>query len=73
MNSGSWDQEVSIWDPRQKTRVASRPQNERVYALDTVENTIVVGTAQRRILIWDLRNLGNVSNHFVQPKLVTIF
>jgi len=55
--TGSWDQEVTIWDPRQRNRVASRPQNERIYAMDTVENTLVVGTAQRRILIWDLRNL----------------
>ena len=55
---GSWDQEVSIWDPRQRNRIVSRPQNERVYAMDCVENTLVVGTAQRKILIWDLRNLG---------------
>jgi len=55
--SGSWDQEVSIWDPRQRNRIVSRPQNERVYAMDCVENTLVVGTAQRKILIWDLRNL----------------
>jgi len=56
--TGSWDQEVSIWDPRAKqARVASRPQTERVYAIDTVEHKLVVGTAQRRILIWDLRNL----------------
>jgi len=54
--SGSWDQEISIWDPRQRRRVVSRPQNERVYAMDCVENTLVVGTAQRKILIWDLRN-----------------
>ena len=55
---GSWDQEISIWDPRQRRRVVSRPQNERVYAMDCVENTLVVGTAQRKILIWDLRNWG---------------
>jgi len=54
--SGSWDQEISIWDPRQRKRVVSRPQNERVYAMDTVDNTVVVGTAQRKFLIWDLRN-----------------
>ena len=26
--------------------------------MDCVENTLVVGTAQRKILIWDLRNWG---------------
>ena len=56
--SGSWDQEISIWDPRQRNRIVSRPQNERVYAMDCVDNTLVVGTAQRKFLIWDLRNWG---------------
>ena len=62
--SGSWDQEISIWDPRQRTRIVSRPQNERVYAMDCVDNTLVVGTAQRKFLIWDLRNWGKFITAF---------
>ena len=67
--SGSWDQEISIWDPRQRNRIVSRPQNERVYAMDCVDNTLVVGTAQRKFLIWDLRNWGKYFSGHLMNKI----
>ena len=70
MSSGGWDQEIAIWDPRQRSRVVSRPQNERVYAMDCVDSTLVVGTAQRKILIWDLRRLGNQIKLIIYAKTV---
>lgn len=56
--TGSWDKTVKLWDPRQKQSVGMYDQNgESVYTISLCGDRIIVGTANRRVLIWDLKNM----------------
>lgn len=57
--SGSWDQNVKLWDPRVPTEVNCVQQTDKVYTMTISGEKLVVGTAGRRVLIWDLRNMNN--------------
>ncbi|KII74388.1 Mitotic checkpoint protein BUB3 [Thelohanellus kitauei] len=54
--SGSWDFTVKGWDLRDHTNSFTVPQENKVYSMSVVDSTLVVATANRKILIWDLRN-----------------
>ncbi|KDQ09640.1 hypothetical protein BOTBODRAFT_58543 [Botryobasidium botryosum FD-172 SS1] len=57
--TGSWDRTVRTWDHRAATpQTASIAQPERVYAMDTVQNYLVVATAARHIHIYDTRQMS---------------
>ncbi|KAH8853381.1 Mitotic checkpoint protein BUB3 [Schistosoma japonicum] len=65
--TGSWDCTVRIWDPR--ASVSSNATDSKggaqsvhrqpntVYTMDSIRNQLVVGTAGRHVLIWDLRQM----------------
>lgn len=55
MTTGSWDKTVKTWDPRSKS-VLVLSQPDKVYSLTSVKDYLIVGTKDRRIWIWDLRN-----------------
>lgn len=66
--TGSWDCTVRIWDPRipaagnmnsdSKGGAQSlHRQPSTVYTLDSINHQLVVGTAGRHVLIWDLRQM----------------
>ena len=56
--TGSWDQSVKLWDPRQKHSVGSYNQSgEPVYTMSLSGEKLVVGTAKRKVFVWDLRNM----------------
>lgn len=58
--TGSWDQTVKIWDPRAPTNTGSYNQPDRVYTMAVCGDKLIVGTAERHVLVWDLRNMGYV-------------
>lgn len=55
--TGSWDKTVKYWDARAPTGVAagSVPVGDRVYAMDAVGWLLVVGVADRGMLVYDVR------------------
>ncbi|VDK32366.1 unnamed protein product [Taenia asiatica] len=67
--TGSWDKTVRVWDPRASNAtsagdasaggaVSVHQQPDSVFTMDAVNTTLVVGTAGRHVLIWDLRNMA---------------
>lgn len=56
--TGSWDKTVKLWDAREKQCVGTYEQsNGRVYSMSVVDEKIVVATSERKVLVWDLRNM----------------
>ncbi|KAK2712430.1 hypothetical protein QYM36_011200 [Artemia franciscana] len=55
--TGSWDQTVKTWDHRTNACTFSFPQNGTVYTLALSGEKLVVGTSDRKVLVWDLRAL----------------
>ncbi|XP_022652761.1 mitotic checkpoint protein BUB3-like isoform X1 [Varroa destructor] len=59
--SGGWDGAVKLWDPRKPIGpISSHSQDNKVYAIAIAGERIIVGTANRKVLIWDLRNMAFV-------------
>ena len=57
--SGSWDGTVGAWDPRNPTpHVASLPMPAKVFTMSMTDTRLVVGTAERHVLIYDVRKLS---------------
>ncbi|CAN7999283.1 unnamed protein product [Ixodes pacificus] len=76
--SGSWDSTVKLWDPRSPTNAGTFNQAERVYTMSVCGDKLVVGTALRKVLVWDLRNMGYVkqrrdSNLKYQTRCIRCF
>lgn len=59
--SGGWDSCLKFWDPRQAgtdvSPVASHTLPEKIYAMAVCGDKLIVGTAGRRVFIWDLRTM----------------
>lgn len=51
--TGGWDRKLKFWDCRSPNPAGVLDMPERVYAMDIRESLLVVGTANRQILIYD--------------------
>lgn len=58
--TGSWDNSVKVWDDRAAIPCAGTfTQPDKVYTMDVVGELLVVGTAGRKVMVWDLRNMSS--------------
>lgn len=55
--SGSWDKTLRFWDCQQPNPVANLQLPERVYTMDVKYPLLVVGCADRHLLVYNLQTL----------------
>ncbi|TPX32638.1 hypothetical protein SmJEL517_g04315 [Synchytrium microbalum] len=65
--TGSWDKTLRVWDLRQQTPAMVMNVPERIYAMDVVSNLLVVGTAERGIVIYNLQNPQQPFKSMISP------
>ncbi|KAG9304958.1 hypothetical protein G9A89_003127 [Geosiphon pyriformis] len=58
--TGSWDKTVKYWDMRMSTPVLSVNLPERCYAMDLVFPLMVVATAERHVVVYNMLNPSQV-------------
>ncbi|KAI9014896.1 WD40 repeat-like protein [Gaertneriomyces semiglobifer] len=57
--TGGWDKAMKFWDLRQQQPIHTYNLGERCYAMDSSANLLVVGTADRKLHIFNLQNPGS--------------
>lgn len=65
--SGSWDKTVKYWDTRQQSPICSLQMPDKVYAMDTSQKLLVVGTADRNVVIINLNNPDKIFKTSMSP------
>lgn len=63
--TGSWDKTVRFWDHRQPKEMLKLPVPERVFAMDVRHPLLVLGLADRKMQVYDLRNPKAVFKEFM--------
>ncbi|KAL9462987.1 hypothetical protein AB3S75_000903 [Citrus x aurantiifolia] len=54
--TGSWDKTLKYWDTRQPNPVHTQQLPDRFYALTVRYQLMVVGTADRNLIVFNLQN-----------------
>jgi mRNA export factor len=67
--TGSWDRTIRFWDVRTPSTTAAAVIKlpERVYCMDVRSPVLVVGTAERQLQIYDLRQYKQPFREFQSP------
>ncbi|KAJ1750315.1 RNA export factor gle2 [Coemansia sp. RSA 990] len=54
--TAGWDKQLKYWDTRQQTPIGTVNLPERAYAMDCNNPLLVVATAERHVLVFDMAN-----------------
>ncbi|CCC68005.1 hypothetical protein NCAS_0A14470 [Naumovozyma castellii] len=65
--TGSWDKSIKYWDMRQPQAISTVIMPDRVYTMDSKQQLLVVGTAERHIAIINLNNPGSIFKTTLSP------
>ncbi|CCD22314.1 RNA export factor GLE2 NDAI_0A01560 [Naumovozyma dairenensis CBS 421] len=65
--TGSWDKSIKYWDLRQAQPITTLMMPDRVYAMDSKQQLLVVGTAERHIAIINLSNPTTIFKTILSP------
>jgi mRNA export factor len=65
--SGGWDRKLKFWDTRTPTPVGVFDMPERVYDLDVRDNLMVVATAGRHIIAYDVSGQPRELTRMISP------
>jgi mRNA export factor len=65
--AGSWDKTLKYWDLRTPNPVFSFNLPDRCYAMDVKHPLLVVGTAERHLLVFNLQNPSTPYKQLVSP------
>ncbi|KAH6574502.1 hypothetical protein BASA50_010117 [Batrachochytrium salamandrivorans] len=65
--TGSWDKTLKYWDLRSQAPAFTLQLPERCYSLDVAGPLMVVGTAERHILAYNLNNPSTVYKQIISP------
>lgn len=65
--AGSWDRTLKYWDGRTPNPVLTVQLPERCYALDVKHPLLVVGTADRHILVYNLAKPDQPYKQLLSP------
>lgn len=65
--TGSWDKTIKYWDTRQPNPVHTQQLPERCYAMTVKHPLMVVGTADRNIIVYNLQNPQVEFKRIVSP------
>lgn len=68
--SGSWDKTLRYWDCRSSVASCTVILPERLYGADAKGNVVAAATAERKILVYDIRQPANVSG--LSPTLTDV-
>ncbi|KAK9232467.1 hypothetical protein WN943_022713 [Citrus x changshan-huyou] len=61
--TGSWDKTLKYWDTRQPNPVHTQQLPDRCYALTVRYQLMVVGTADRNLIVFNLQNPQQLLRH----------
>ncbi|KAJ8452849.1 hypothetical protein Cgig2_014612 [Carnegiea gigantea] len=65
--TGSWDKTLKYWDTRQSNPVHTQQLPDRCYALTVLHPLMVVGTADRNLVVFNLQNPQTEFKRIVSP------
>ncbi|KAI8848597.1 WD40-repeat-containing domain protein [Chytridium lagenaria] len=65
--TASWDKTIKYWDLRTPNPIASVQLGERIYSMDVAGQLMVVGTADRNVLCFNLQNPSQPFKQIVSP------
>ncbi|CAI8502703.1 hypothetical protein CAS74_000981 [Pichia kudriavzevii] len=65
--SGSWDKTLKYWDTRQPNPICTLDMPERVYAMDSAQKLLVVGTAERHVVVINLDSPDKIFKQQMSP------